>query len=257
METSQPATYPDLAGKTAFITGGGSGIGAAFTRAFALQGSRVAFIDIAEESSRALGDELGVVGASKPLFLRCDIRDIEALRAAVEQARRQFGDASVLINNAANDDRHSFDSVTPEYWDERISVNLRHMFFTAQAIAPQMKRAGGGSIINMGSIVWRLKGNGLPAYSACKAGVHGLTRAMATEYGPSGIRVNTISPGAVWTERQVRLWLTPEFERQVMAGQTLRTRILPEDIANMALFLASDAGAKCSAQDFVVDGGWS
>jgi NAD(P)-dependent dehydrogenase (short-subunit alcohol dehydrogenase family) len=257
METSKPAIYPSLANKTVFITGGGSGIGAAFTSAFALQGSRVAFIDIAEEPSRALAGELSAVGAPKPLFLKCDIRDIEALRAAIEQARAQFGDIAVLVNNAANDDRHSFESVTPEYWDERMSVNLRHIFFAVQAIVPQMKRAGNGSIINMGSIVWRLKGSGLPAYSACKAAVHGLTRAMATEFGPSGIRVNTISPGAVWTERQIRLWLTPEFERQVMTGQTLQSRILPEDIANMALFLASDAGAKCSAQDFVVDGGWS
>ena len=257
MDTIRPAIYPSLSGKSIFITGGGSGIGAAFTRAFAHQGSRVAFIDIAEDASRALADELQTAGASKPLFLRCDICDIEALRASIEQAHARNGYTSVLVNNAANDDRHSFESVTPEYWDERMAINLRHMFFAAQAIAPQMKRLGGGSIINMGSIVWRLKDNALPAYSSCKAAVHGLTRAMATEYGPSGIRVNTISPGAVWTERQIRLWLTPELESQVMAGQTLPTRILPEDIANMALFLASDAGAKCSAQDFVVDGGWS
>jgi D-xylose 1-dehydrogenase len=253
----QTAIYPDLASKTVFITGGGGGIGAAYTTAFAGQGSRVAFIDIAEQPSRALADKIHAEGAPKPLFLACDIRNIESLRAAIEQTRAQFGDISVLVNNAANDDRHSFESVTPEYWDERMVINLRHMFFAAQAIAPQMKRLGGGSIVNMGSIVWRLKDSRLPAYSACKAAVHGLTRAMATEYGPSGIRVNTISPGAIWTDRQIKLWLTPEFERQVMAGQTLPTRILPEDVANMALFLASDAGAKCSAQDFVIDGGWS
>jgi D-xylose 1-dehydrogenase len=257
MEMSQTAIYPGLSGKNVFITGGGSGIGAAYTQAFALQGSRVAFVDISEDNSRAIADELQAAGAPKPMFLRCDIRDIAALRVAISQAQKQLGDFSVLVNNAANDDRHKFEEVTPEYWDERMAVNLRHMFFTAQAIAPQMKRLGGGSIINMSSIVGRLKGNGFPAYTACKAGVHGLTRAMATEYGPSGIRVNTISPGAVWTERQIKLWLTPEFEAQVMAGQTLPMRILPEDVANMALFLASDASAKCSAQDFVIDGGWT
>jgi len=257
MDTTRTAIYPDLSGKNVLITGGGSGIGAAYTKAFAHQGSRVAFVDIAEDASRALADELHAAGAPKPLFLRCDIRDIDAFRAAIEQARAQNGDISVLVNNAASDDRHKFEDVTPEYWDQRIAINLRHMFFAAQAIAPQMKRLGGGSIINMGSIVWRLKGNGLPAYSACKAGVHGLTRAMATEYGPSGIRVNTISPGAVWTERQIRLWYSPEYEQQIITGQTLKARISPEDVANMALFLASNAGAKCSAQDFVVDGGWS
>ena len=257
MDTTRPAIYPSLAGKAVFITGGGSGIGASFTRAFALQGSRVAFVDIAREPSHTLAEEIANGGMLKPLFLPCDVRDIEALRAAIGQAHSQLGDLSILINNAASDDRHIFDSVTPAYWDERIATNLRHMFFAAQAIAPQMKRLGGGCIVNMGSIIWRLKHTGLPAYSACKAAVNGLTRTMATEYGPAGIRVNTISPGAVWTERQIRLWYTPEFEQQVMTGQCLPVRVLPDDIANMALFLASDAGAKCSAQDFVVDAGWS
>jgi D-xylose 1-dehydrogenase len=257
MNTTRPAIYPSLAGKTVFITGGGSGIGAAFTRAFALQDARVAFVDIAKEPSRALAEEIHAAGATKPLFLPADVRDIEALRAAIEQTRGELGDIATLINNAASDDRHAFESVTPAYWDERLAVNLRHMFFAAQAVAPQMKRLGGGAIINLGSIIWRLKHTGLPAYSTAKAAVTGLTRTMACKYGPANIRVNTISPGAVWTERQIRLWYTPEFERQVMAGQSLQTRVLPDDIANMALFLASDAGAKCSAQDFVVDAGWS
>jgi D-xylose 1-dehydrogenase len=257
MTDTRPAIYPDLAGRVVFITGGGSGIGAAYTRAFALQGSRVAFIDIAEEHSRALAEEISATGAPKPLFQRCDVRDIEALRSAIEQVRAQLGDISILINNAASDDRHTFESVTPAYWDERIATNLRHMFFAAQAIAPQMKRIGGGCIINMGSIIWRLTHTGLPAYSTSKAAVTGLTRTMAREYGPSGIRVNTISPGAVWTERQIKLWYTPEFEQRVREGQCLPTRVLPDDIANMALFLASDAAAKCSGQDFVVDAGWS
>jgi D-xylose 1-dehydrogenase len=257
MDTSAMAIYPSLANKIVFITGGGSGIGAAFTRAFVDQGSRVAFVDIAEETSGALVDEMQVEGAVPPMFVKCDVRNIEALRQAIERVRVDLGEINVLINNAASDDRHALDTVTPEYWDERIAVNLRHMFFAAQAVAPQMKSLGGGAIINMGSIIWRLRHTGLPAYITSKAAVTGLTRTMAREFGPFGIRVNTISPGAVWTERQIKLWYTPEFEKEIIAGQCLDTRVRPEDIANMALFLASDAGAKCSAQDFVVDGGWS
>ena len=257
MTDTRPAIYPSLAGKLVFITGGASGIGAAYTRGFAQQRSRVAFIDIAEESGQVLAEEISVTGVPKPIFLRCDVRDIDALRAAIEQTRAQVGDIPILINNAASDDRHSFESVTPAYWDERIATNLRHMFFAAQATVPQMKRLGGGCIINMGSIIWRLTHTGLPAYSTSKAGVTGLTRTMAREYGPSGIRVNTISPGAVWTERQIKLWYTPEFEQRVREGQCLPVRVLPEDVANLALFLASDAAAKCSGQDFVVDAGWS
>jgi D-xylose 1-dehydrogenase len=257
MDTSATSIYPSLANKTVFITGGGSGIGAAFTRAFAEQGSRVAFVDVARETSEALVDELNAEGASKPLFLACDVRDIEALRSSIETALARLGEISVLINNAASDDRHAFEAVTPEYWDDRIAINLRHMFFAAQAVAPQMKKLGRGTIINLGSIIWRLKHTGLPAYSASKAAITGLTRTLARQLGPFGIRVNTISPGAVWTERQIKLWYTPDFEKEIMAGQCLNTRVRPEDIANMALFLASDAGAKCSAQDFVVDAGWS
>jgi len=249
--------YPDLAGKTVLITGGGSGIGAAFTQAFAQQVATVAFVDVAEEASRALVQKVEKEIGIAPKFVRCDVRDIPALQAAIEKIRAEVGDISVLINNAASDDRHAFDEVTPAYWDERIAVNLRHMFFAAQAIVPQMKRLGGGAIINLGSIIWRLKHTGLPAYSTCKAAVTGLTRTQARQYGLFGIRVNTISPGAVWTERQIKLWYTPEFERDVMAGQCLNTRVLPEDVANMALFLASDAAAKCTAQEFVVDAGWS
>lgn len=256
MQTRRPI-YPDLADKTVFITGGGSGIGAAFTRAFAEQGARVAFADVAEELSRALVADIQKETGNAVKFLRCDVRDIPALQLVIEKIHAELGDIAVLINNAASDDRHAFDVVTPEYWDERIAVNLRHMFFTAEAIAPQMKKLGGGAIVNLGSIIWRLKHTGLPAYSTCKAAVTGLTRTQAREYGPFGIRVNTISPGAVWTERQIKLWYTPEFEKDVMDGQCLPSRVLPEDVANMALFLSSDAAAKCSAQDFVVDAGWS
>ena len=254
---AQRATYPDLAGKSVLITGGGSGIGAAFTESFARQNAKVAFLDIAAESSHALAKKIAAETGNTPHFFQCDVRDIAALQSSIEQAHAKIGDISVLINNAASDDRHSFASVTPEYWDERFATNLRHMFFAAKAIAPQMQRLGGGSIINMSSIIWRLAHTGLPAYITCKAAVIGLTRTQAREYGPHNIRVNAISPGAVWTERQIKLWYTPEFEQEMMKGQCLTARVLPEDIANMALFLASDAAAKCTAQDFTVDAGWS
>jgi NAD(P)-dependent dehydrogenase (short-subunit alcohol dehydrogenase family) len=258
-EKNQPsrATYPDLAGKSVFITGGGSGIGAAFTEAFTRQGAKVAFLDIAVESSQLLVKKIAAETGDTPHFFQCDVRDIAALQSAIAQAHTKVGDVSILINNAASDDRHSFESVTPEYWDERLATNLRHMFFAAKAIAPQMQRLGGGSIINMSSIIWRLAITSLPAYSTCKAAVIGLMRTQAREYGPHNIRVNAISPGAVWTERQIKLWYTPEFEQEMMKGQCLTARIMPEDIANMALFLASDAAAKCTAQDFTVDAGWS
>jgi len=257
MDTGRPSSYAGLTDKTVFITGGASGIGAAFTRAFAGQGARVGFVDIAEEASRALVAQIQKEARTAPLFIACDLRDIAALQAAIEKIRGELGDIGVLINNAGNDDRHAMDQVTPAYWDERMSVNLRHMFFAAQAVAPQMKRLGGGAIINLGSIIWRLKHTGLPVYNVIKASVTGLTRVLAREFGPFGIRVNTISPGAVWTERQIKLWYTPEVEKEVMAGQCLKMRVLPSDVANMALFLASDAAEKCTAQDFIVDGGWS
>lgn len=256
MDTSRPSIYPDLAGKTVFISGGGSGIGAALTQAFGLQGARVGFVDIADEASRALAGQIQKEAETAPLFVPCDIRDIPALQGAIEKIRMEFGDIRVLINNAANDNRHALDQVTPAYWDDRISVNMRHMFFAAQAVLPQMKRLGGGAIINLGSIIWRLKQTGLPVYNICKASVTGLTRVLAREFGPFGIRVNTLSPGAVWTERQIKLWYAPEVEKEIMAGQCLKTRVFPKDVANMALFLASDASEKCTAQDFIVDAGW-
>ena len=251
------SSYAGLADKTVFITGGGSGIGAAFTRAFAGQGARVAFVDVAEEAGRTLAAQIQKETRTTPLFIGCDLRDIAALQEAIEIIRLQLGDIGVLINNAGNDDRHAMEQVTPAYWDERIAVNLRHMFFAAQAVAPQMKRLGGGAILNLGSIIWRLKLTGAPVYNVTKASITGLTRVLAREFGPFGIRVNTISPGAVWTDRQIKLWYTPEVEKEIMAGQCLKKRVLPSDVANMGLFLASDAAEKCTAQDFIVDAGWS
>lgn len=252
------ATYPDLADRSIFITGGGSGIGAALTRAFAQQGSRVAFVDIAEEASHALVESCVAEGVRhSPLFIRCDLRDIAALRDAVEQAHAAHGDITVLLNNAAHDERHKVESVTPEYWDDRIAVNQRHVFFASQAVLPQMQRAGGGSIVNFGSVSWKLRQGGMPAYTMAKASIHGLTRGLARDYGKENIRVNTLVPGWVMTERQLKFWVTPEAEREIDAGQALAGRVRPEHIADMALFLASDAAAMCSAQEFVVDGGWT
>jgi len=254
----QKAIYPDLEGRSVLITGGGSGIGAALTRAFARQGSKVAFIDIAREESEALVDSITAEGAAhKPLFLPCDLRDIAALRAAVERAAEAHGGITVLLNNAAHDERHKVEDVTLDYWDDRIAVNMRHVFFTAQAVLPMMQQAGGGSIVNFGSVSWKLRQGGMPAYTMAKASMQGLTRGLARDYGKQNIRVNTLVPGWVMTERQLKFWVTPEAEREIDAGQALAGRVRPEHIADMALFLASDAARMCSAQEFVVDGGWT
>jgi NAD(P)-dependent dehydrogenase (short-subunit alcohol dehydrogenase family) len=253
----QTALYPDLAGRSVFITGGGSGIGAALTAAFTAQGSRVAFVDIAEDASRALVGQLSSDAAHAPLFIPCDIRDITALRAAIEQARVAHGDITVLLNNAANDQRHRTEEVTPEFWDDRVAINQRPMFFAAQAVLPQMQRTGGGSIVNFGSVSWKLRQGGMAAYTMAKASVQGLTRSLARDYGKQHIRANTLVPGWVMTERQLTHWVTPEAEKEIDAGQALAGRVMPMHIADMALFLASNASAMCSAQEFVVDGGWT
>lgn len=252
-----PAIYPDLKERSVFVTGGGSGIGAALTEAFVKQGANVAFVDIAETESRALADRMEVEHGRRPLFIPCDIRDVAALQAAVAEAGRIFGDISVLLNNAANDQRHTVESVTPDYWDDRMAINQRPMFFTAQAVLPMMQRLGQGSIVNFGSISWKLGNGGMPAYTTAKAAVHGLTRGLARDFGIHGIRVNTILPGWVMTERQKALWLTAEAEKEMLAGQCLKIHIQPTAIADMALFLASDASVACTAQEFTVDAGWS
>ncbi|MFC0410547.1 SDR family NAD(P)-dependent oxidoreductase [Roseomonas elaeocarpi] len=251
------AIYPDLAGKSVFITGGGSGIGAALVEAFVAQGSRVGFVDIAEAPSRALVERLSERADHAPLFIPCDIRDIAALRRAVAEAAERNGEIGALLNNAANDQRHDPDTVTPEYWDDRMAINQRPMFFAAQAIWPMMRRLGGGSIVNFGSVSWRVAQGGMPAYTMAKASVHGLTRGLARDLGPSNIRVNTLLPGWVMTERQVELWLTPEAEAQLRKDQCLPDKVMPGDIADMALFLCSDSSARCTAQEFIVDGGWA
>ena len=257
MDLSTFARYPGLRGRSVFITGGGSGIGAAIVESFLDQGAKVAFVDIAEADSRALCDALKSQYGTAPLFIRCDITDIAALQAAIAQTARELGDIAVLVNNAANDTRHDWQSVTPAEWDQRMAVNLRPMFFAIQAAAAQMRRSGGGSIINFGSISWKLSMGGMPAYTAAKAAVHGLTRSMARNLGQDGIRVNTVLPGWVMTERQLKLWVNSEAEQAMDASQTLKGRIQPVDVARMVLFLASDDARMCSAQEFTVDAGWA
>jgi NAD(P)-dependent dehydrogenase (short-subunit alcohol dehydrogenase family) len=257
MDLSNFGKFPSLRGKTVFVTGGGSGIGAAIVEGFVDQGARVAFVDIDEAASRTLCDQLrGQYGAA-PHFTRCDITDIQALQAVIDRTGRDLGDIGVLVNNAANDQRHKWQDVTPDYWDERMAINLRPMFFAIQSVAPQMKRLGGGSIVNFGSISWKNAMGGMPAYTTAKAAVHGLTRGFARDLGQDGIRVNTVLPGWVMTERQKKLWLDEAAEKLLDQVQCLHGRLQPEDLARMVLFLASDDARMCSAQEFTVDGGWA
>lgn len=251
------ATYPSLRGRTVFISGGTTGIGTAFVEHFHAQGAKVGFVG----RNRAAADEL-LAGlpegpGPKPLFMPCDVTDIEALRAAIAQTRAAFGPIGALVNNAANDQRHAVEAVTPEFWDQCMNVNLRHQFFAAQAVVDDMVGLGGGSIINLGSISWMIKGAGYPAYATCKAAIHGLTRSLAKDLGKRNIRVNALVPGWVMTEKQLKMWVTPESERDIDANQCLPGRLQSEDIATMALFLAADDSKMCTAQSFVVDAGWS
>lgn len=251
------ATYPSLRDKVVFITGGGSGIGAGLVEAFARQGAKVAFVDIATAPSAALVAKLQGEVSMPPLFLPCDITNIPALRQAVATVRDKLGNIGVLLNNAANDQRHATLEVSPEYWDERIAINQRSQFFAAQAVIPQMQALGGGSIINFGSVSWMLKQGGMAAYTMAKASIQGLTRSLARDFGRDNIRVNTLVPGWILTERQVTLWLNEESDKTRREGQCLDIRLQPEHVAAMALFLASDDSAGCTAQDFIVDAGWT
>jgi NAD(P)-dependent dehydrogenase (short-subunit alcohol dehydrogenase family) len=256
MDLSTYARYPSLKGKAVFVTGGGTGIGAAIVESFVDQDARVAFVDIDVEGSARLLDRLQEQYGRRPLFLHADLTDIAALRKAVKDAAAAFGDIEILVNNAANDQRHKWQDVTPEYWDDRLAVNLRPMFFAMQAVLPGMIARKAGSIINLGSISWKAKNGGMPAYTSAKAAVHGLTRGMARDVGKDNIRVNTVVPGWVMTERQLALWVDAEGEREMDRQQCLSGRVMPVDLARMVLFLASDDSRMCSAQEFTVDGGW-
>ena len=250
------ASYPSLRERAVLITGGGSGIGASMVEHFALQGARVAFLDIDAGSSQALVAALSSRCEHAPLFLPCNLTDVAALRSAIAEIEARLGAVRVLVNNAANDDRHRFADVTPEYWDERMATNLRHHFFAIQAVVPRMAEAGGGSIVNMSSIAWRIPTTGLPAYVTAKAAIVGLTRTMAHELGPSCIRVNAVLPGAIVTERQRRLWFTPDYMREILSAQALKRALAPEDVARLVLFLAADDSEAITNQSYIVDGGW-
>ena len=250
----QYPSYPDLRDRTVLITGGGSGIGAAFVEAFVLQGSRVAFLDIQSEASQELVQSLLGKGP-EPIYVDCDVTDISALKNAIQKVEGELGAVRVLINNVASDERHNPEEVTPEYWENRLKVNLNHHFFAAQAVQPTMAKAGGGSIINMGSISWHLALEFMPAYTSSKAAIEGLTVGLARSYGKDRIRVNCIIPGSVRTPRQVKDILTPEYEKFLTGQQCLPDQVLPEDIAQLALFLASDAGRMCTRRNFFMDAG--
>jgi NAD(P)-dependent dehydrogenase (short-subunit alcohol dehydrogenase family) len=249
-------SYAGLADRVVLITGGASGIGAAFVRAFAAQRARVAFLDVDADAGAALVREVTSDCGSAPLFVPCDLLDIDALRAAMAQVHASLGDAAVLVNNAANDQRHVLSEVTPEEFDWVIGVNLKHVFFAAQAVVPQMQARGGGSIINMSSVAWMRGAPALPAYAAAKAAIVGFTNSLARLVGADRIRVNAIAPGMVITDRQRRLWFPDEQQiAEFRTRQAIPGAVTPGDIASLALFLASDESQRITRQCFQIDGG--
>jgi NAD(P)-dependent dehydrogenase (short-subunit alcohol dehydrogenase family) len=249
------ATYPSLVGRTVFVSGGATGIGADVVRAFAHNRAKVAFVDVLADGGRALVKDIEDAGETA-LFLPCDVTDVEALRAAIARTRERFGPVAALVNNAANDERHVLGEVSPEYWDHMQDVNLRHHFFASQAVHPHMRELGFGSIVNLSSISWRAGAADMPAYAAAKAGVVGVTRALARAFGPDNIRVNAIEPGAVMTERQKKLWYrTQDSVDAMVQRQLIRSALLGEDVARMALFLAADDSRMITKQSIRVDAG--
>jgi D-xylose 1-dehydrogenase len=251
------AIYPSLRGRAVFISGGAAGIGASIVEHFASQGARVAFVDIADDAAEALCDRLAADGHERPRYFHCDIRDIAGYRATIEVAARSLAPFTVLVNNAAHDERHKWQEVTPEYWDERVQINLRHQFFAIQTVAPMMQAAGGGSIINFGSTSWHIGQGGMPAYTSSKAAIEGLTRSFARDLGPDRIRVNCVLPGWIMTERQLSRWVTPESDKARNDAQCLKERLYPADVARLVLWLAAEDSRMCSNQTWTVDGGWT
>ena len=251
------AVFPSLQGQAVFVTGGGTGIGAALVEAFVAQGARVAFIDVAATESAALAQELSERFGSAVWWRTCDVRDVAALQSAIHDAAAELGPFATLVNNVARDDRHTLEAMTPEVWDDRMAVNQRPAYFAIQAIVPGMRQLGGGSIINLGSTGWQTKAGGYPVYAVAKSSVNGLTRGLASTLGADRIRINTVSPGWVMTERQKALWLDAQGEADIQRNQCLPDKLQPSDVARMVLFLASADGAMCTAQEFKVDAGWN
>jgi D-xylose 1-dehydrogenase len=254
--SEQFATYPSLRGQVAFISGGATGLGAEFVAQLAAQGARVSFIDLQDDAAHALADEVAGRGHPRPLYRHCDVRDIAALQAAIAATGERLGPVTVLVNNAANDQRHSVDTLSVAEWDDRLNVNLRHHFFATPAAVPMMRAAGRGSVINLGSISAHIDLMDLPVYITAKAGIEGLTRTLARELGPDGIRVNCVVPGWIMTERQLRQWVTPEAEASLARNQCLPQKICPADVARLVLWLAAEDSRAGTAQMWIVDGGW-
>lgn len=250
------ALYPSLEGQVAFVSGGSSGLGAEFVVQLAAQGVRVAFIDLDREGGGRLLARLAAEGAPDCWFRECDVRNVSALQAAITDAAEALGPISILVNNAANDTRGKVMDMDVALWDDRIAVNVRHHFFASQAVVPMMRAVGHGSIINLGSISAHIDLMDLPGYITAKAGVEGLTRTLARELGPDGIRVNCIIPGWIMTERQLADWVTPEAEESIARNQCLPQRLYPDDVARLMLWLAAEDSRSCTAQNWVVDGGW-
>ena len=256
-QNAQFAQYPSLKGRSVLITGGATGIGASLVTQFARQGSHVAFFDIQDEAASALVESLTTKGYQAPIYFHCDLTDLEELKRSVDRAADRFGHRiEVLINNAANDQRHSMEEVTPEFWDHSIAVNLRPHFFMVQAVVPPMRAAGRGSIINMSSIGWIIPSTGMPVYVAAKAAIVGLTRTLAHELGAYNIRVNAVLPGAIATDRQKKLWYTPDYLARIQQNQALKRQIEPDEVARLVLFLAADDSSAITNQSYIIDAGW-
>jgi NAD(P)-dependent dehydrogenase (short-subunit alcohol dehydrogenase family) len=250
------ATYPSLKDKAVIITGGASGIGEAIVRGFAQQHARVFFLDVQDAAARQLQQTVTESGLPLPTYLHCNLADIRALRRSVSDILAACGTVDVLVNNAGNDARHTLEEVTPESWDASMAVNLKQQFFMAQGVASAMRAAKQGSIINMSSISWMIPSTGLPVYVTAKAAIVGMTRTLAHELGGDNIRVNCVLPGAILTERQQRLWMTPEYTAEVMASQAINRHIMPDEVARLVLFLAADDSSAITNQSYVIDGGW-
>jgi NAD(P)-dependent dehydrogenase (short-subunit alcohol dehydrogenase family) len=249
------ASYPSLKDRAVFVSGGGSGIGAGIVEHFAAQGAKVGFVDVDDAAALALVEAVKRNGDPVPVFRKCDVRDTKAYQAVIGEVAGALGPITVLVNNAARDDRHTLEEVTEAFWDERMAVNLRHHYFAVQAVAPGMREAGGGSIVNLSSMSYVAMTQNLSVYQAAKAAVIGMTRGLARDLGADGIRVNSVMPGWIMTERQIKLWLTPEAEANLMKQQCLKEKLYPADIARMILWLAADDSRLVTAQNFIVDGG--